>query len=239
MAELKPSTQQLINNCQGLVRTLAWKIHIKLPKSVDLEDLVSYGQIGLAEAARDFDAGRGGQFTTYAYHRIRGAILDGLSKMTWFNHSDFYSGKYEARRERNALGRRSRPQRRQNFGRRRRLVPHRHDPAGGGASALPGLARWRADGGRGPRGGRPPAELIRNEVAERLRKLIDDLPSDARSLIRSTYFDGLSLKEAGEQIGISKAWASRLHAKALGQLARSLVGAARGLNCHIKIEGAR
>ena len=41
-------------------------------------------------------------------------------------------------------------------------------------------------------------------------------------LIRGAYFEGLTLKEAGERIGISKAWASRLHAKTLGQLARSL-----------------
>ena len=75
------TTQQLVVSCQGLVRSLAWKIHCKLPRSVDLEDLVCYGQIGLVEAARDFDSSRGGQFTTYAYYRIRGAILDGMSKM--------------------------------------------------------------------------------------------------------------------------------------------------------------
>ena len=43
--------QQLIVSCQGLVRSIAWKIRCKLPKHVDLEDLVSYGQLGLAEAA--------------------------------------------------------------------------------------------------------------------------------------------------------------------------------------------
>ena len=56
--------QQLMTSCQGLVRSIAWKIHQRLPAHVDLEDLVSYGQIGLAEAARDFDSGRGGQFST-------------------------------------------------------------------------------------------------------------------------------------------------------------------------------
>lgn len=221
MVEVQPSTQQLINNCQGLVRTIAWKIHIKLPKSVDLEDLVSYGQIGLAEAARDFDAGRGGQFTTYAYHRIRGAILDGLSKMSWFNHSDFYSGKYE-RCANDTLS-----------------ADRAHDSGEGldedirwfGAAtarlavvhllcqASPDGEPMAVEDHDAPS---PPAEVIRSELSQRIHQLIDDLPADARSLIRSTYFDGKSLKEAGEQIGVSKAWASRLHARTLGQLARSL-----------------
>jgi RNA polymerase sigma factor for flagellar operon FliA len=55
-----------------------------------------------------------------------------------------------------------------------------------------------------------------------LRELIDALPSDSGSLIRGAYFEGLTLKQAGERIGVSKAWASRLHAKTLQRLARAL-----------------
>ena len=79
-----PPQQQLIESCQGLVRSLAWKIHQKLPRGVDLDDLIAYGQIGLAQAARDFDVSRGGQFSTFAWYRTRGAILDGLAQMSWF-----------------------------------------------------------------------------------------------------------------------------------------------------------
>ena len=46
--------------------------------------------------------------------------------------------------------------------------------------------------------------------------------SNARQLVQATYFEGCTLKEAGERLGISKAWASRLHARALDQLARAL-----------------
>ena len=45
------SPQQLVASCQGLVRSLAWKIHVKCPRNVDVEDLVAYGQLGLVEAA--------------------------------------------------------------------------------------------------------------------------------------------------------------------------------------------
>ena len=75
--------QQWIEQCQGLVRSLALQIHRKLPANIDLEDLIAYGQLGLVEAARSFDAGRGCQFSTFAYYRIRGAIYDGAAKMSW------------------------------------------------------------------------------------------------------------------------------------------------------------
>lgn len=93
-AEKRAETERLILGCQGLVKSLAWKLHRQLPDHVDLDDLVGYGQVGLAQAAQEFDPQRGGQFTTYAYFRVRGAILDGLSQMSWFSRSDFAGGRY-------------------------------------------------------------------------------------------------------------------------------------------------
>ncbi len=89
------SPPQLIEQCQGLVRTLALGIHRKVPPSVELDDLIAYGQVGLGEAARDFDPARGGKFSTYAYYRIRGAIYDGLAKMSWFGRSAYQHVRYE------------------------------------------------------------------------------------------------------------------------------------------------
>jgi RNA polymerase sigma factor for flagellar operon FliA len=63
---------------------------------------------------------------------------------------------------------------------------------------------------------------LQQEARERLAQLIPTLPADSAALIRSIYFEGLTLQEAGERLGISKGWASRLHARALEQLARGL-----------------
>src|SRR5262245_20585960 len=68
---------------QGLVRAIARGIHRSFPSYIELDDLIGYGQVGLAQAARDFDAERGIQFSTFAYYRIRGAILDGANQMNW------------------------------------------------------------------------------------------------------------------------------------------------------------
>ena len=73
----------LVESCQGLVRSLAVQVGRKFQGRFELDDLIAYGQVGLAQAARDFQADRGTQFSTYAYYRIRGAIYDGTARMSW------------------------------------------------------------------------------------------------------------------------------------------------------------
>lgn len=217
--------QRLIVSCQGLVRSIAWKIHQRLPPHVDLEDLVSSGQVGLAEAARDFDAARGGQFSTYAWYRIRGAILDGLSRMKWFDRGDFEGGRYD-RMANEALaddGDASQPR----GGSPDQVIAREGAWLKGAASALAvaciasrsGMDEAEiADSGLE----RPDEIVIRREVAAKLREFVAALPSDMATLVRATYFQGKTLTEAAAEVGISKAWASRLHARALGRLAAAL-----------------
>lgn len=80
---------------QGLVRAIAWQIHQKVRSRIDLEDLVAYGCVGLLQSIDAFDAVNGRKFVTYAWHRIRGAVLDGLNEMAWFNRADYERGVYQ------------------------------------------------------------------------------------------------------------------------------------------------
>jgi RNA polymerase sigma factor for flagellar operon FliA len=225
---LSPSSQSLVDQGQGLVRSLAARIHRKLPHGVDVQDLIGYGQVGLVEAARDFDASRGNQFSTYAYYRIRGAIYDGLSKMSWFGRTHYEHIRYE-RMVNDALTASAPESKPAEVGRDEAgvrsfldmswsllvvyLASHlRPDEEGDGDSA--GLTD--------PSTPTPLSEVVDSEISQQLRKQIDALPADEAALIRATYFEGATLEEAGRKIGISKSWASRLHAKSLQRLARSL-----------------
>jgi RNA polymerase sigma factor for flagellar operon FliA len=62
---------------------VAARIHERLPKQVELEDLVQAGVIGLMEACGSYDSAKDAQFSTFAKFRIRGAILDSLRKLDW------------------------------------------------------------------------------------------------------------------------------------------------------------
>jgi len=68
---------------QPLVRKLAYHLISRLPASVEIDDLIQAGLIGLMEAARNFDPDAGAQFETFAGQRIRGAMLDLLREADW------------------------------------------------------------------------------------------------------------------------------------------------------------
>jgi RNA polymerase sigma factor for flagellar operon FliA len=77
------SRNRIVEHYLPLVTRLAEYISAKLPSEVILDDLVSDGSIGLLDAIRMFDAGRGYKFETYAAPRIRGAMLDGIRASDW------------------------------------------------------------------------------------------------------------------------------------------------------------
>lgn len=174
-----PTAQQehWIEQCQGLVRSLAVRIHRKLPACIELDDLIAYGELGLLEAAQSFDPRRGCQFSTFAYYRIRGAIYDGAAKMGWGVS----------------------------------VAQPPLDAAGSESRCLEDASQTA-----------PPTTAMESELNERLHEMVDTLPQAAADLIRATFFEGLTLEEAGRRQGLSKSWASRVRTRALQSLARSL-----------------
>ncbi len=213
----------LVFSHQGLVLAIARGIHRSFPSYIELDDLIGYGQVGLAQAARDFDPSRGHQFSTFAYYRIRGAILDGANQMNWLKRVTRVGDAYDRMSgdvlaadaaDSEATGRSTNNE---NW----------ISGVGGKLAVVFLLSNSSEDGDRNPEVADGQAEMplesmLDDELKQSLRTLIEELPADARQLIRGTYFEGKTLKDAGEEIGISKAWASRLHAKALDQLARGL-----------------
>ena len=74
---------QLLDQYLGLVHHSARELAAKIPQSVELDDLVSAGTLGLIQAMEGFDPARGHVFSTYAMQRIRGAMLDDLRSRDW------------------------------------------------------------------------------------------------------------------------------------------------------------
>ncbi|RJX16970.1 MAG: FliA/WhiG family RNA polymerase sigma factor [Desulforudis sp.] len=74
---------ELILDHLPLVKYVAGRLAVRLPTSVSFEDLEGWGVFGLMDAVDKFDPSQGADFKTYAYHRIRGAILDELRRQSW------------------------------------------------------------------------------------------------------------------------------------------------------------
>lgn len=227
MTQNKSSTaspQELIQEAQSLVYSLATKISHAIPVRVELDDLIAYGEVGLAEAARDFDPDRGVQFTTFAYYRVRGAIYDGLSQMSWISRARYKRLCYERMASKTLQD----------------MATSSRDSD----SSVEQDAQWLGDvteklavvyliahneGAEGvtdstieDTGAPAPSIVAGKEIDAKLHELVEKLPSAEGRLIRAVYFEGNTLKEAANRLGISKSWASRLHAKSLDQLSRWL-----------------
>jgi RNA polymerase sigma factor FliA len=220
MSSSRLSSEQLIFTHQGLVRAIARGIHRSFPSYIELDDLIGYGQLGLAQAARDFDQERGMQFSTFAYYRIRGAILDGANQMNWLRRKTRAGDAFE-RACGDVLELDNSDSAEQS--------PHSQDWLRGVGGRLT-VVFLLSQAGEEERDdlqavddeAAPLERLLDDELKTTLHEVIKSLPDDARQLIQATYFEGCTLKESGERLGISKAWASRLHARALDQLARAL-----------------
>lgn len=215
--------QSLMKEHQGLVHNIAWQIHQKLrSRRIELEDLVAYGQLGLAQAAERFDPGRDNQFTTFAYHRIRGAVFDGLKKLRWFNAADYHASRYESvahevmeteRDEATGLAANA-AHWFTDVSARLAVVYLASGLEGDGDRAAPQLEDRDAV--------MPEEHAAMGEMRCLLRERMAELPGRLRDLVQYTYFEGMSIKAAGERLGISKSYASRLHDKALRLLAQAL-----------------
>ena len=81
------SKSELIEKYHHKVRIAAYQIAKKFSHSIEVEDLVSMGFIGLMDAADKYDPSRGVKFETYAEYRIRGSIFDELRKQDWVPRS--------------------------------------------------------------------------------------------------------------------------------------------------------
>ena len=83
----KLDKSNLVEAYAPLVKRIAFQLMSKLPASVDVDDLIQNGMMGLLDALGRYEQGLGAQFETYAAQRIRGAMLDGLRENDWLPRS--------------------------------------------------------------------------------------------------------------------------------------------------------
>lgn len=204
------------------VRSLANTVRKQFNSRLDIEDLVAYGNIGLFEAAERFDAKLGANFLTFAHYRIKGAIFDGLRKMGTLKGSDQRSA-YISDRANAYLSAQSSA----NSGGRPNSFA---DDVADVSSAVASLAAIFATSLEGmehlqlkDESLSPEDRLELSELKHRVRVAIETvLQENERNLLIGYYYEGKTLEEAGQAIGQSKSWASRLHARAIDKIKKVL-----------------
>ena len=215
-----------------MVRAIAATVRRQLGARLELDELVGYGSTGLMEAADRFDAAHGVKFATFAWHRVRGAIYDGLREMGHMKRAD-YARLQLATRAGEIL---------------ENLAEREHGAARAGAAApapsptmeddlrslhdalasvtatyVTSLEALAEQGAEFAADEEPLDERLDARAAPaRVRAVLGTLPEKERHFIEKHYFEGKSLLQAGVELGLSKSWSSRLHARAVELLRERL-----------------
>ncbi|VVE51479.1 RNA polymerase sigma70 [Pandoraea aquatica] len=227
----KVDTNDTLTQYAPLVRRLALQLMAKLPASVELEDLIQAGMLGLLDAANRYQETQGAQFETYASQRIRGAMLDELRELDWASRGI----RKTAREIEKAVQRLE-----QRLGR----GPSESEIAGEMSIGLteyqqmlqdvhgcqliyyedfeaadeePFIDRICADPGADPL-----TMLLDEGLRGGVVDAIDHLPEREKLLMSLYYEQGLNLREIGAVLEVSESRVCQLHSQAISRLRATL-----------------
>lgn len=217
--------ERLIINYAPLVKFVAGRVGIGLPKSVDQADLVSYGIFGLIDAIDKFEPERGFKFETYAINRIKGAILDELRALDWVPRSV----RARAREIERSLA--ELEHKLQRTPSDEELAAHMSkdvESLRDELAEISGLGFVALDEYLGPdsgtsvgdmvadgRGLSPEAAFQKEETRRILTDAINRLPDRERLVLTLYYFEGLTLAEIGDVLGVTESRVCQIHAKSV------------------------
>lgn len=223
------ATDQLVVQHAPLVRRLALQLLSRLPASVELDDLIQAGMLGLLDAVTRYQAMPQAQFETYASQRIRGAMLDELRTNDWVPRGLREKSRRIERAVRTLEQRLARAPSELEIATELEMPLREYqemlqDAHGAqllytedlgeevdapGASVEDAPARHTAD---------PLTALLEGDLRATLVSAIERLPDREKLLLSLYYEQGLNLKEIGAVLGVGEARVCQLRTQAISRL---------------------
>lgn len=220
----------------GLVKRIAYHLVSRMPPTVEVDDLIQAGMIGLLDAARNYTASKGANFETYAGIRIRGAMLDEVRKCDWTPRSVHRGAREIAeviRRLENETGQEAKPA----------------DIAAALGMSLEAYHKSVQDATRcrlfsfdqfaepdedslldqaRDEGPTPAEHLEQDDFKNALAGAIDGLPERERLVLSLYYDEELNLREIGAVLEVSESRVCQIHGQALVRLRARMTDWAAG-----------
>ncbi len=224
---------QLVLAYLPLVRRIAGRIYIPSPEVLDREDLVAHGVIGLLEAAEKYDSARETNFASFAYRRIRGAMLDTIRSLSFSPRIvNDRIGQYREAEERvmaqgeDVTAERMATELSLSVSEVHVILAHM------ALRSVVSLDRvlFSAEGEElqvaqvvGSAGSPDPAHaLLESELMQALTTALLHLPARDREMLSLYYLEELTLKEIAAVFGVTEGRVSQLHSRAITSLRRML-----------------
>jgi RNA polymerase sigma factor for flagellar operon FliA len=217
----------LIERYAPLVKRIAYHLLARLPASVQVEDLMQSGMIGLLEASKKYDSGKGASFETYAGIRIRGAMLDEVRKGDWAPRSVHRNTRMVSDAIRAIEARTGRDAKDQEVAAELGLSLEDYygilsDTLGSRLFSFDDLLQEGEHGGVREDVGvtqfEPSHDLEEERFQAALADAIANLPERERLVLALYYDEELNLKEIGEVLGVSESRVSQLHSQCAARL---------------------
>jgi len=186
------------------------------------DELVGIGYLGVVEAAERFDPLRGVPFKPYATIRVRGALLDGLSKITGLSRSGFQ--KARALRALTDYREEDEIRRRAEGSPDEKLAEVFEQAASAAFVYRLSLCAESGEELLGSDAETPEEVASRQEVAVLLKHGVKKLPEKERLVIEEYYFHHRTFDKIGEKHSMSKGWVSKIHRRAVAQLREFMTG---------------
>jgi len=223
----------LVETYAPLVKRLAYHLMAKLPPSVQIDDVIQDGMLGLLDAINRFEEGLGAQFETYAVQRVRGAMLDGLRENDWLPRS----ARRDMRRIETAIHGLE-----QRHGRQPSeielaesldmpLAEYQRMLQDARGHQLVHFEDFTDENGEdyferhlGEHESNPLDLLEEADTRASLVRAIEDLPEREKLMMALYYDEELNLREIGEVLGVSESRVCQLHSQAVARLRTRIVG---------------
>lgn len=209
-----------------LVRSIAHRLHSRLPRSVDVDDLISAGVTGLMEAIDRYDASRSVPFEVFAKPRIQGAIVDMLRSLDWVPRTVRRRAELISETRESLHRRLGRSPNRKEMAKAIEVTPNDFDRMVRNSQVRTVLSLDTPTHSENPT---PLIDQLSDEFDmldewqhEELKGLVVDairrLPDRERTAVRMYYLDECPLMEVGAALGVSESRASQLHRRGIERL---------------------
>ena len=224
-AQNKYTVEELVERNIDLVKRIAQHLSARLPATVDIDDLMQSGMVGLLEAASNFDPSRGASFETYAGIRIRGSMLDDIRKHDWTPRSVHHKYRQVAEAIGEVENETGRPASAKDVAKRLGITLDAYhkiltDSASSRLFSLDetldetSLHRLRPTSNSST----PEQDLQQSQFRDRLVRAISQLPEREQMVLSLYYEQELNLKEIGEILEVTESRVCQIHGQAVLRL---------------------
>jgi len=219
------SHEQMVEKHAPLVKRVAYHLMGRMPASVQVDDLIQAGMVGLLEAINNYDGSKGASFETYARIRIQGAMIDEVRRGDWTPRSVYRKARMLAEAVRAVENREGREAHPEEVARELDMSLDEYNSILRDTSGCHVLSfdeingdEWNHEPEHESGNSGPLPELQKHRFKESLAEAIAGLP-EREQLVMSLYYDDeFNLREIGEVLGVSEARVCQIHGQALTRL---------------------